>query len=264
MSAAARRLARAVVGPLPEPLADALRRGLAPGAGTSVTARIRRKVLRWLCRGGIPRAVSGFHLVDNPELQFVATDSQVLEQLYWSGEDGWEPELLPWWRACCRNSTSVLELGTNIGYFAVQGGRAAAGVRYVAVEPHPGRGPAALHGEVADVGPQLEHRRRAPAEGAPPRQQLGLPALLARPVELLEHLRVDGDELEVRIVGEPEAGHRAGDPAPVERAQHRAAHRGIPGARREEPAQRVGEPDRHRRDDGPRDPSSERAHSGDA
>ena len=31
----------------------------------------------------------------------------------------------------------MLELGTNIGYFAVQGGRAAPGVRYVAVEPHP-------------------------------------------------------------------------------------------------------------------------------
>ena len=137
MTPAGRRLARAVVGPLPEPLADSLRRGLAAGAGTSVPARIRRGVLRWLSRGGIPRAVSRFSLVDNPDLEFVATDSQVLEQLYWSGEDGWEPELLPWWRACCRNATSVLELGANIGYFAVQGGRAAPDVRYVAVEPHP-------------------------------------------------------------------------------------------------------------------------------
>ena len=31
----------------------------------------------------------------------------------------------------------MLELGTNVGYFAVQGGRAAPGARYVAVEPHP-------------------------------------------------------------------------------------------------------------------------------
>jgi FkbM family methyltransferase len=31
----------------------------------------------------------------------------------------------------------VLELGANIGYFAVQGARAAPGVRYVALEPHP-------------------------------------------------------------------------------------------------------------------------------
>jgi FkbM family methyltransferase len=102
-----------------------------------VSARLRRAVLRRLYRGGIPRAVSRFRPVDDPDLEFVAIDSQVLEQLYWCGEQGWEPELLPWWRAFCRRSTSVLELGTNIGYFAVQGARAAPGVRYVAVEPHP-------------------------------------------------------------------------------------------------------------------------------
>lgn len=137
MSPAGRRLARAVVGPMPIPVAEALRRVLAPGAGTSVQARIRRALLRLLFRGGIPRAVSTFRLVDNPDLEFAAVDSQVLEQLYWTGEQGWEPELLPWWRAFCRTSRSVLELGANIGYFAVQGGRAAPGVRYIAVEPHP-------------------------------------------------------------------------------------------------------------------------------
>jgi FkbM family methyltransferase len=137
VSPVGQRIARAVVGPLPIPLADALRRLLAPGSGASVPARIRRGVLRRLFLGGIPRAVSSFRLVDDPDLQFVAVDSQVLEQLYWAGEQGWEPELLPWWRAFCRRSTSVLELGTNIGYFAVQGARAAPGVRYVAVEPHP-------------------------------------------------------------------------------------------------------------------------------
>jgi FkbM family methyltransferase len=129
------RFARAVVGSMPPALADAVRRVLAPG--TSSPARVRRAVLRRLFRGGIPRAVHRFHLVDNPDLEFVAVDSQVLEQLYWGGEQGWEPELLPWWRAFCRTSRSVLELGTNVGYFAVQGGRAAPGVRYVAVEPHP-------------------------------------------------------------------------------------------------------------------------------
>src|SRR5688500_12151286 len=122
---------------MPMGLADARRRALAPGCRVTGPARIRRAVLRWLSRGGIPRAVSRFRLVDNPDLEFVAIDSQVLEQLYWCGEQGWEPELLPWWRAFCRNSGSVLELGTNVGYFAVQGGRAAPGARYVAVEPHP-------------------------------------------------------------------------------------------------------------------------------
>ena len=137
MTPAGRRLARAVVGRLPVPVADALRRTLPPGAGTSLPARIRRALLMRLSRGGIPRAVTRFGLADNPALEFLAVDSQVLEQLYWCGEQGWEPELLPWWRAFCRNSRSVLELGTNVGYFAVQGGRAAPGARYVAVEPHP-------------------------------------------------------------------------------------------------------------------------------
>jgi FkbM family methyltransferase len=134
--AAGRRTARAMVGPLPVPVADALRKAVVPGNGIP-PGRMRRAVLRGLCAGGIPRAVSTFRLVDDPDLEFVAVDSQVLGQLYWSGEQGWEPELLPWWRALCRRSHSVLELGTNIGYFAVQGGRAAPAVRYVAVEPHP-------------------------------------------------------------------------------------------------------------------------------
>jgi FkbM family methyltransferase len=129
-----RRLARAIVGPLPVLLADALRRALAPGTGA---ARIRRGVLRRLYRGGIPRSVGHFRLADNPDIELVACDSQVLEQLYWAGEQGWEPELLPWWRAFCQASRSVLELGANVGYFAVQGARAAPGARYVAVEPHP-------------------------------------------------------------------------------------------------------------------------------
>jgi FkbM family methyltransferase len=130
-------MARAVVGPMPIPVAEALRRVLAPGSGTGVPARLRRAVVRRVFRGGIPRAVTSFRLVDDPDLEFLSVDSQVLEQLYWCGEQGWEPELLPWWRAFCRESRSVLELGTNVGWFAVQGGRAAPGARYVAVEPHP-------------------------------------------------------------------------------------------------------------------------------
>ncbi len=129
------RPVRALVHRLPVPVADAVRRrvvlrGSPPG-------RLHRAVLRTLFRAGIPRAVDRFRLVDAPELEFTAVDSQVLEQLYWAGEHGWEPELLPWWRAFCREARCVLELGTNVGWFAVQGGRAAPGARYVAVEPHP-------------------------------------------------------------------------------------------------------------------------------
>jgi FkbM family methyltransferase len=133
----ARTAATAVVGGLPVPVADTLRRSLPHTSGSPLPDRLRLAVLRVLREGGIPRAVSTFDLADNPDLRFVAADSLVLAQLYWYGEQGWEPELLPWWRSFCRQSRSVLELGANVGYFTVQAGRAAPGIRYVAVEPHP-------------------------------------------------------------------------------------------------------------------------------
>jgi FkbM family methyltransferase len=132
---ATRVVARAAVGRLPVPVADAVRRPLPHGA--SSMGHVRRATLRALREGGIPRGVSTFRPVDNPDLEFVAAESLVLAQLYWYGEEGWEPELLPWWRRFCRDSGSVLELGANVGYFTVQAARAAPGVRHVAVEPHP-------------------------------------------------------------------------------------------------------------------------------
>jgi FkbM family methyltransferase len=134
---AGRRFARAVVGPLPVSAADAVRRVLVSFPGPPLRSPWRRAVLRALAAGGIPEAVRTFALVDDPGLRFVAADSQVLGQVYWWGSRGWEPELLPWWRAFCAESTSVLELGANVGWFSVQGGRAAPAARYVAVEPHP-------------------------------------------------------------------------------------------------------------------------------
>ena len=116
---------------LPVPVADRLR-----GPGTS-PSRARRALLELLAGGGIPAAVTSFPLPDNPELRFVNAESLVLQRLYWLGEQGWEPQLLPWWRRCCRRAAAVLELGANVGYFSVQGARAAPRARYVAVDPHP-------------------------------------------------------------------------------------------------------------------------------
>jgi FkbM family methyltransferase len=135
--AARRGTARAVVARLPAPAAEALRRDLLRDEGRVPRDRVRRAVLRALREGGIPRGVSTFEPADAPGLRFVAADSLVLAQLYWYGEQGWEPELLPWWRSFCRRSQSVLELGANVGYFTVQAARAAPGIRHVAVEPHP-------------------------------------------------------------------------------------------------------------------------------
>jgi FkbM family methyltransferase len=132
-----RAAAGAVVGRLPVALADLLRRPVPPGGSGVVRRALLRALLRALREGGIPRGVSTFRLVDDPDLTFVAADSLVLDQLYWYGEQGWEPELLPWWRSFCRRAGSVLELGANVGWFTVQAQRAAPGVHHVAVEPHP-------------------------------------------------------------------------------------------------------------------------------
>jgi FkbM family methyltransferase len=90
-----------------------------------------------LRRGGIPAGVTTFTLRDTRELMFVNAESLVLHQLYWFGEQGWEPQLLPWWRRFCRRSSAILELGANVGYFTVQGAKAAPHARYIAVEPYP-------------------------------------------------------------------------------------------------------------------------------
>ena len=131
-----RAMMRAVVRRLPSPVADLLRTAL-PAPATTALGRFRRALLTALRHGGIPPAVRTFRLVDNPARSFAAADSLVLAQLYWFGEQGWEPELLPWWRYFCRHSSAILELGANVGYFVVQGARAAPGVPYTAVEPHP-------------------------------------------------------------------------------------------------------------------------------
>ena len=118
-----RRMAAGVVRRLPVTVADRLR-----GAGRQ---RAHDLLLEGLRRGGIPAGVATFTLPDNPGLRFVNAESLVLHQLYWFGEQGWEPQLLPWWRRLCRRASAVLELGANVGYFTVQGARAGPQARYI-------------------------------------------------------------------------------------------------------------------------------------
>jgi FkbM family methyltransferase len=130
------RVTAGVVRRLPAPLADRLR-GPATAPARSRRRRAHDALLGVLCRGGIPAGVGSFSLRDNRRLRFVNAESLVLHQLYWFGEQGWEPQLLPWWRRLCRRSSAILELGANVGYFTVQGARAAPHARYLAVEPYP-------------------------------------------------------------------------------------------------------------------------------
>jgi FkbM family methyltransferase len=131
-----RRMTAGVVRRVPVAVADRLRGPVAAPSG-SRRHRGHDALLQVLRRGGIPAGVTTFTLGDNPELTFVNAESLVLHQLYWFGEQGWEPQLLPWWRRFCRRSSAVLELGANVGYFTVQGAKAGPQARYLAVEPHP-------------------------------------------------------------------------------------------------------------------------------
>jgi FkbM family methyltransferase len=125
-----------VVRRLPVTVADRLR-GPVAVPPHSRRRRAHDVLLQLLRRGGIPGGVTTFTLGDNRDLMFVNAESLVLHQLYWFGEQGWEPQLLPWWRRFCRRSSGILELGANVGYFTVQGAKAGPQARYIAVEPYP-------------------------------------------------------------------------------------------------------------------------------
>lgn len=103
----------------------------------SAKRRVSELLLEILRHRGIPSELEDFALPGSRHLRFVNTDSVIAQRLFWFGEDGWEPSLLPWWRAACRRATGICEIGANIGYFTVQGGGEAPDTRYVAVEPHP-------------------------------------------------------------------------------------------------------------------------------
>lgn len=132
-----RRLLTAVLRRTPAWLLDSLRRPAPPLAGTW-GERLRTFSLELARHRGVPEGVTSFPLLDRPEISFVNADSMVLQRLYWFGERGYEPGLVEWWRYFCRLSPNILELGANVGYYTVQGARAAPEGAYIAVEPHPG------------------------------------------------------------------------------------------------------------------------------
>jgi FkbM family methyltransferase len=170
-----RRMASRAVRRLPVTVADRLR-GPVTASPQSRRHRAHDALLQVLRRGGIPAGVTTFTLRDNPQLLFVNAESLVLHQLCWFGEQGWEPQLLPWWRSFCRRSSAILELGDNVGYFTVQGAKAGPQARYVAVEPYP------ASARVCRANPELNRvesvelvTAAAVAHTAPPAVELHVP-----------------------------------------------------------------------------------------
>lgn len=74
--------------------------------------------------------------LDRPEISFEASDSMVMRTVYWFGVQGYEGTLPDVWANLCAQSKSVLEVGGNVGLYAVIGARVARGI-YTVVEPVP-------------------------------------------------------------------------------------------------------------------------------
>jgi FkbM family methyltransferase len=84
-----------------------------------------------------PASIESFTIEAGQPLQLANDGSWISRRLYWLGQAGYEPIVAELWRECCRHSTSVLEIGANIGYMTAQGASAAPDARYRAVEPNP-------------------------------------------------------------------------------------------------------------------------------
>jgi FkbM family methyltransferase len=74
--------------------------------------------------------------LDRSDISFDATDSWVLDDVYWFGVQGYEGLLAEVWTELCRRATSILEIGGNVGLYSVLGGKATQG-KYTVVEPLP-------------------------------------------------------------------------------------------------------------------------------
>lgn len=71
------------------------------------------------------------------DLTFEASDSMVVDTIYWFGIRGYEGILANVWKMLCRRANNVLEVGGNIGLYSVLGAREMNRGTYTVVEPLP-------------------------------------------------------------------------------------------------------------------------------
>jgi FkbM family methyltransferase len=151
----ARRLARsAVVGTVsvaPATLLERARRRYDEALRTDPAAR-PSNLLRVARLRPVPASVRSFNPPGRPDVRFVNGASGVTQWTYWLGMDevarlGAGPRV---WEALCARAREVVEIGANIGFYTVPGGRAAQG-SYRAYEPHP-ESAAILRANLAENG----------------------------------------------------------------------------------------------------------------
>jgi FkbM family methyltransferase len=125
-----------------------------------------------------------FAIPGSAELRLCAVESRLTRLLYWYGDDGYERGETACWRRLCAAADSIVEIGANIGYYAVQGAHAAPAARYVAVEANPEsaavlRRNLMLNGlrQVEVIVAAVVGEVDPPAEGEPASVRLALPDL---------------------------------------------------------------------------------------
>lgn len=122
---------------LPMSLLDPLRARMASAPGPAPGRAAAELALRAIRYRHLDRAIDSFSPPDRPDVRFANVDSLIVRRLYWLGQSGYEGPESYLWERCCSRATGILEIGANIGFYTVLGAKAAAGMRYVAVEPHP-------------------------------------------------------------------------------------------------------------------------------
>lgn len=130
---------RAALRFIPDRAFSPLRTSFSMMAPASPVHSLQRSLLQAARYRGVPPEIDSFVLVDNSSVRLSNADSFIVEWLYWFGEqNGYEAAVIHWWKRFCASSSHIVEFGSNIGYYIVQGAPMAPDAHYTAVEPHPG------------------------------------------------------------------------------------------------------------------------------
>jgi FkbM family methyltransferase len=96
---------------------------------------LRRVLLQILRYRPIDTSMEFFRLSENPPLLFANDHSSFSRRLFWEGKA--QQGGVNLWMNLCAHATGILEIGANVGYYAVFGASAARTIPYMVVEPHP-------------------------------------------------------------------------------------------------------------------------------
>ena len=122
---------------IPLAVFDPVRRGYVGAPEGSLRRKVLGLLLAALRYRRPDRALRFISPADNPNLRLVNTRSIIVQRVFWFGERGYEGPVVDCWRRLCQNATRIVEVGGNIGYFTLQGAKAAPDTPYTVVEAHP-------------------------------------------------------------------------------------------------------------------------------